>query len=59
MFLTADNRLFAKEIIGNCKQLTWWQDEFYRPMVRQYSQLKRGESAAKTDRDRIPPRVLR
>ena len=28
--LTADGRLSAKEIIGNKKKLTWWQDEFWR-----------------------------
>ena len=28
--LTADNRLSAKEIIGNRKQLIQWQDDFYR-----------------------------
>ena len=26
--LTEDGRLCAKEIIGNKKKLTWWQDEF-------------------------------
>ncbi len=26
--LTKDGRLCAKEIIGNKKKLTWWQDEF-------------------------------
>ena len=26
--LTEDKRLSAKEIIGNKKKLTWWQDEF-------------------------------
>ena len=57
--LTADNRLSAKEIIGNRKQLIQWQDDFYRHMTRQYPQLERGESAAETGRDHIPPRVFK
>lgn len=48
--LTEDNRLCAKEIIGNRKNLTKWQDDFYAYMVEKYPDLERGESASKTGR---------
>ena len=32
--LTEDGRLSAKDIMGNKKKLTWWQDEFWKHMVR-------------------------
>lgn len=57
--LTADKRLSAKEIVGNKKKLTWWQDEFWKYMVKKYPDLERGESASKTGRDHIPPRVFK
>ena len=57
--LTADGRLSAKEIIGNKKKLTWWQDEFWRHMVKKYPDLERGESASTTGREHIPPRLFK
>ena len=57
--LTEDGRLCAKEILGNKKKLTWWQDQFWEHMVRKYPELERGESASKTGRDHIPPRVFK
>lgn len=57
--LTPDNRLSAKEIIGNKKKLTWWQDEFWKHMVRKYPDLERGESASQTGREHIPPRLFK
>ena len=57
--LTADKRLSAKEIIGNKKKLTWWQDEFWRHMVKKYPDLERGESASITGREHIPPRLFK
>ena len=57
--LTADGRLCAKEIVGNKKKLTQWQDRFWEHMVRKYPDLERGESASKTGRDHIPPRVFK
>ena len=57
--LTADKRLSAKEIVGNKKRLTWWQDEFWKHMVKKYPDLERGESASQTGRDHIPPRVFK
>ena len=57
--LTADGRLSAKEIVGNKKKLTQWQDGFWEHMVRKYPDLERGESASKTGRDHIPPRLFK
>ena len=57
--LTEDNRLSAKEIVGNKKKLTWWQDEFWKHMVKKYPDLERGESASETSRTHIPPRLFK
>ena len=57
--LTEDHRLSAKEILGNKKKLTQWQDRFWEHMVRKYPDLERGESASVTGRDHIPPRVFK
>ena len=57
--LTADGRLSAKEIVGNKKKLTQWQDKFWEHMVLKYPDLERGESASQTRRDHIPPRVFK
>lgn len=57
--LTADGRLSAKEIMGNKKKLVWWQDGFWKHMVRKFPDLERGESASLTGRDHIPPRVFK
>lgn len=57
--LTEDGRLCAKEILGNKKKLTQWQDGFWEHMVKKFPDLERGESASKTGRDHIPPRVFK
>ena len=57
--LTPDGRLSAKEIVGNKKKLTWWQDKFWEHMVQKYPDLERGESASQTGRDHIPPRIFK
>ena len=57
--LTADGRLSAKEIVGNKKKLTQWQDRFWEHMVKKYPDLERGESAGETGRDHIPPRLFK
>ena len=57
--LTEDGRLCAKEIVGNKKKLTWWQDEFWKHMVKKYPDLERGESASETGRTHIPPRLFK
>ena len=57
--LTEDKRLSAKEIVGNKKKLTWWQNEFWKHMVKRYPDLERGESASETGRTHIPPRLFK
>ena len=57
--LTKDNRLCAKEIIGNRANLTKWQDDFHAYMVVKYPDLERGESASKTGRKHIPTRLFK
>lgn len=57
--LAADNRLCAKEIIGNRANLTKWQDDFYSYMAQKYPDLERGETASKTGRKHIPTRLFK
>ena len=57
--LTPDKRLSAKDIIGNKKKLTQWQDEFWKHMVKKYPDFERGESASETGRTHIPPRLFK
>ena len=57
--LTEDGRLCAKDIVGNKKKLTQWQDRFWEHMVKKYPDLERGESASETGRDHIPPRLFK
>ena len=57
--LTEDKRLSAKDIVGNKKKLTWWQDEFWKHMAGKYPDLERGESASETGRTHIPPRLFK
>jgi len=57
--LTKDNRLSAKEILGNQASLSKWQDDFYVFMVQKYPNLERGESERNTGRQHIPTRVFK
>jgi len=57
--LTEDNRLSAKEILGNRASLSRWQDDFHAHMVEKYPDLERGESAFKTGRKHIPTRLFK
>jgi hypothetical protein len=57
--ITADGRLSAKDIVGNKKKLTQWQDEFWGYMVKKYPDFERGESASLTGRTHIPPRLFK
>ncbi len=57
--LTEDNRVTAKEIIGNKRKLIQWQDDYWRHMVAKYPELERGESASQTGREHIPPRLFK
>ena len=59
MHHSGDNRLCAKEILGNKKKLTQWQDKYWEHMVKKYPDLERGESASETGRDHIPTRVFK
>ena len=52
--ITEDGRLTAKEIIGNRVQLTKWQDDFFKHMVKSFPNIERGESASVTGRRHIP-----
>ena len=57
--ITEDGRLSAKDIVGNKKKLTRWQDEYWSYMVKKYPDLERGESASETGRTHIPPRIFK
>ena len=57
--ITKDGHLSAKLILGNRKTLTAWQDRYWKHMVGKYPELERGESASKTGREHIPPRVIK
>lgn len=57
--LTEDNRLSAKEILGNRASLSKWQDDFHAYMVEKYPDLERGESAFQTGRKHIPTRLFK
>lgn len=57
--LTPDHRLSAKEVIGNKKKLTQWQDDFWKHMFKKYPDFERGESASETGRTHIPPRLFK
>ena len=57
--LTEDNRLSAKEILGNRANLSRWQDDFYAYMVEKYPDLERGESSRITGRKHIPTRLFK
>jgi len=57
--LTPDNRLCARDIIGNRVKLTEWQDKFHAHMSEQFPELERGEPAIETKRKHIPVRMFK
>ena len=57
--LTEDNRLTAKEILGNRAKLSKWQDEFHEFMVKFYPYIERGTSATLTQRKHIPTYIFK
>lgn len=57
--LTEDKRLCAKEILGNKKKLTQWQDRYWEHMAKKFPNLERGISASETGRNHIPPRIFK
>lgn len=57
--LTPDNRLSAKDILGNRASLSKWQDDFHAHMVKHFPDLERGELSRETGRRHIPMRVFK
>lgn len=57
--LTEDKRLCAREILGNKKKLTQWQDRYWEHMVKKFPNLELGISASETGRNHIPPRIFK
>ena len=57
--LTEDNRLTAKEILGNRAKLSKWQDEFHEFMAKFYPDIERGTSATLTNRKHIPTYIFK
>ena len=53
--LTKDNRLSAKEILGNKKNMIRWQDDFYACMAEHWPELERGTPAVETKRRHLTP----
>ena len=53
--LTKDNRLSAKEILGNKKAMIQWQDDFYACMAERWPELERGAPAVETKRRHLTP----
>lgn len=53
--LTKDNRLSAKEILGNKKAMIQWQDDFYACMSERWPELERGTPAVETKRRHLTP----
>ena len=57
--LTDDNRLSAKEVLGNRESMIKWQDDFYTYMSERWTELERGQPAAETKRKHIPVRLYK
>ncbi|MBQ9189135.1 MAG: plasmid recombination protein [Clostridia bacterium] len=53
--ITKDGRLSAKDILGNPKEMSKWQDDFHTWMVQRYPSLSRGIPRRITHRKHIPP----
>lgn len=53
--ITPDGRLSAKEIIGNQKKLSLWQDKVHENFIERWDFFERGTSAMITKREHIPP----
>lgn len=57
--ITKDDRLSAKDVLGNKTAFCKWQDDFYDRMHSFYPELQRGLPAAVTGRKHIPPYLFR
>ena len=52
--LTPDNRLSAKDVMGDRSKLVEWQDKFHDYMAEEFPELERGQAAVVTKRKHIP-----
>lgn len=57
--ITADKRLCTKEILGNKKKMSEWQDKFHAHVVEHFPDLQRGRAATETGRTHIPPQLFK
>ncbi len=57
--VTSDGRLSAKDLLGNRKSCSEWQDVFFEHMSRAYPELSRGIPSHVTHRKHIPPYVFK
>lgn len=57
--ITEDKRLCAKEILGNKKKMSEWQDKFHAHMAEHFPDLQRGRAATETGRTHIPPQLFK
>lgn len=57
--ITEDGRLTAKEILGNKKKMTEWQNNFHEAMVEKFPDLERGKLAQVTGRKHIPMQLFK
>jgi regulator of replication initiation timing len=57
--ITKDNRLSAKEVLGNPKRFEKWQEDFYNYMHEKYDSLERGQPAKESKRKHIPVRLYK
>ena len=57
--VTSDGRLSAKDVLGNRKACSEWQDVFFEHMSRAYPELSRGIPSHVTHRKHIPPYVFK
>ena len=57
--ITKDNRLSAKDYLGNQKTLSDWQTDYHERMSQRYPELERGLSSMITKRSHIPTWLLK
>lgn len=57
--ITKDNRLSAKDYLGNQKTLSQWQTDYHEKMFERYPVLERGLSSMITKRSHIPTWLLK
>ena len=57
--ITEDDRLSAKDIVGDRRKLEKWQDEYHAHMVKYYPALQRGIPSRISHRKHIPPYLFK